>query len=44
MARLVLIDEWKCFDADCGHHWDTLVTYAQLQKSTTVRGWTSARR
>jgi hypothetical protein len=44
MARLVLIDEWKCLDADCGHHWDSLVTYTQLQESTTVQDRTSARR
>ncbi len=37
MARLVLIDEWKCLDAACGQHWDDVVTYAQLQEAAAVR-------
>jgi hypothetical protein len=37
MARLTLIDQWKCLDAVCGHHWDTSVTYAQLGDAGTAR-------
>lgn len=37
MAHLILIDEWKCLDVRCGHHWDTTVTYAQLHDETVSR-------
>jgi hypothetical protein len=31
MARLAMIDQWKCLDTQCGHRWGTTMTYAQLQ-------------
>jgi hypothetical protein len=31
MARLTLIDRWTCLDSQCGHRWDTTMTYEQLQ-------------
>jgi hypothetical protein len=41
MARLTLIDQWKCLDTVCGHHWDTSVTYAQLEDAGTARAASS---
>jgi len=37
MARLTLVDQWKCLDIDCGHRWDTCVTYAQVHDPGTPR-------
>jgi hypothetical protein len=37
MERLVLIDDWKCLSATCGHRWDTTLTYAQLELRSTRR-------
>jgi len=34
MARLILIDEWKCLNRTCGHHWDASVSYDQLQETS----------
>ena len=34
MARLILIDEWKCLNGNCGHRWDASVSYDQLQKAS----------
>ncbi|MGY1631809.1 hypothetical protein ACI784_08905 [Geodermatophilus sp. SYSU D01186] len=31
MARLAMIDQWKCLDSQCGHRWDTTTTYSRLQ-------------
>jgi hypothetical protein len=44
MARLTLIDEWKCLDTECGHRWATSVTFAQLQDSGGVPSRTFSRR
>jgi hypothetical protein len=37
MAQLVLIDEWTCLSAACGHRWDTTVTSAQLERRSARR-------
>ena len=37
MERLVLIDEWTCLSATCGHRWDTTLTYAQLERRSARR-------
>jgi hypothetical protein len=43
MERLVLIDDWKCLSATCGHRWDTTLTYAQLEGRSARRGRTDER-
>jgi hypothetical protein len=35
MARLILIDEWKCLKRSCGHRWDASVSYDQLRETST---------
>jgi len=34
MARLILIDEWKCLDGSCGHRWDASFSYDHLQEAS----------
>jgi len=34
MARLILIDEWKCLNRACGHRWDASVSYDQLREAS----------
>jgi hypothetical protein len=34
MARLTLIDEWKCLNGNCGYRWDATVSYDQPQKAS----------
>jgi hypothetical protein len=34
MARLTLIDEWKCLNGNCGHRWNASVSYDQLQEAS----------
>jgi hypothetical protein len=34
MARLTLIDEWKCLNGNCGYRWDATVSYDQPQEAS----------
>jgi hypothetical protein len=42
MATLSLIDEWKCLDDGCGHHWRTTIGYGDTGQQDEVRPMSGA--